>query len=659
MNLKKLFIFGLSALLLTGALTSCNPSNGGPTSEEPATSENSDDSLLAEGTILASYKSNLGNHEYTVKVGSNYIEDYKILISNEEGIQDELEKASTELQYFINLSSGVMLDIVTDAEYDANQNYLSLGKTKAYKNAAVNFSQEVELGRSGVLIKSDKKNVYILGGHQYGVVYSVYEFLKHEIGFETYGANEFVYTTKTRLKVHNFNLIEVPDIELRIATHGNVANSVDLRTRMRFNGSSTNTGDIWMGPHPSYPYHNTFQWFPKAKYQTAHPKWYSTTGEQICFTAHGDEKEFEIMFDTFMTDFIRVLEQNPKCTTISITQEDRNVWCQCDACSALFQKYGTDAASVILFCNKVSDAYEEYKKEKGIERNVDILFFAYHKTTDAPCKKDATGKWVPIDKEVIARPNVGCFYAPIYADYRSSMNHERNKSFYDTMDKWTACTNILYLWFYGTNFSNYFLPINCFATMGDNYKFAYQHNAVYMYDQGQWNNATSTGFSWLKQYLQSKLQWDASLNQQDLIENFFKAWFKDAAAPMLELFNRWVSYSTYMYLENGEGITIYTDGPSKELFPKSEIDAYLGLIKDAYQAIEGLKEKDSGLYYRLNERILLESMAWRYIDHDLYASYYSAEQRTAEWKQFEADVNTLGISHLSETQYVSTLFGDF
>ena len=140
-----------------------------------------------------------------------------------------------------------------------------------------------------------------------------------------------IWTTKTRLKVHNFNLIEVPDIELRIATHGNVANSVDLRTRMRFNGSSTNTGDIWMGPHPSYPYHNTFQWFPKAKYQTAHPKWYSTTGEQICFTAHGDEKEFEIMFDTFMTDFIRVLEQNPKCTTISITQEDRNVWCQCDA----------------------------------------------------------------------------------------------------------------------------------------------------------------------------------------------------------------------------------------------------------------------------------------------------------------------------------------
>ena len=659
MKIKKLLLVALTAFTLSGVLTACGKGGETSDSEPPVVEGGQDDSLLAEGTILAQYKAKTGLHEYTIKAGSDYIENYKILISDETEIRDEIEYAANEIQHFIGEAAGFKLEIVENADYDEAQKYISIGETKAYKNAAIDFSSQDKLGRSGVLIKSDKKNVYLLGGHVYGIKYSAYEFLKHEIGFEAYGADQYTFTPKTKLKVHNFNLIEVPDIELRIATHGNVANSNEVSSRMRFNNGATNTGDVWMAPDPSYPYHNTFKWWPKEKYLSTHPEWYMDTQEQPCFLAHGDEESQEEMFQVFWERFIQVLEDNPKCTTISITQEDRNTWCKCDACSELFDKYGTDAASVIMFCNRVSDTYEAYKKEHNIDRNIDILFFAYHKTTDAPAVKDLNGEWKPIDENVICRPNVGCFYAPIYADYRGSMNHERNKGFYDIMEKWTACSDIFYLWFYGTNFNNYLMPINNFPAMADNYKLAYKHGAVYMYDQGQWNQSTSTGFAWLKQYLQSKLQWNVDLDQNQLTTEFFKNWFGKASEPMQELFDRWHSKTSYLYQEEGEGITIYTDSPDKAIFPKADCDAYLDCIDRAYAAIEPLKETDVSTYMKLESRILLESISWRYIDYVLYASYYSLEERTAMWAKFKEDVETLGISHLAETRYISDLWPEY
>ena len=86
---------------------------------------------------------------------------------------------------------------------------------------------------------------------------------------------------------------------------------------------------------------------------------------------------------------------------------------------------------------------------------------------------------------------------------------------------------------------------------------------------------------------------------------------------------------------------------------------YLSYIEQAYKAIEPLKDLDPVTYERLYERILLESISYRYIDYQLYKSYYSNDQRELMWKKFQDDVTRLGISMLAETVYISTLFGDF
>ena len=624
---------------------------------EPEEEVVTDDSTLEVGEVLFE-ESTYSTHKYTVKVGANYIDDYKILVAEDENKQDQLQNVAEEIKYFVYLSSGVDLDIVSNNEFIENEHYISIGKTTAYKNAAVNFNDESKLGRSGVLIKSDKNNVYLLGGEPFGITYSAYEFLKYEIGLEIYGNNEYYYIPKTKLKVHSFNLLEVPDIELRICGYGAVANNSVLRNRMRFNTSSS-SGNIWMGPD-DVPYHNTFNYLSPSKYKASHPKWFSDDGLQLCFTAHGDVNEQENMFKTFMETFIKVINNNPNCSTISITQQDGAGWCECSACTEMKRHYnGADSAAVVIFCNKVSDALNEYFVEKGIKRDVDILFFAYSKTEAAPVKKDENGNWVPIDENVVCRDNVCCFYAPIYADYRTPLTDSLNLSTSTTLDCWQACTKKTYLWIYGTDFLAYLLPMNNFPTMGANYRFAFEHGALYMYDQGQWNQTLPTGWSLLKSYLQSKLLWNVNLDQNELIKDYFKHWFKDAYQSMLRLFNEWNTFSYYTFLTDGIGVPTFDDKLTKEMFPKSQVDMYLSYIEQAYKAIEPLKDLDPVTYERLYERILLESISYRYIDYQLYKSYYSNDQRESMWKKFQDDVTRLGISMLAETVYISTLFGDF
>ena len=144
------------------------------------------------------------------------------------------------------------------------------------------------------------------------------------------------------------------------------------------NQESIQSGKVWMGPS-GMGWHNTFAYLPKEKYSATHPKWYSVDGTQLCFYARGDEEEQALMFETFMNSFMDVIKAYPDVENITITQQDINTWCTCPVCSAEKEKYGTDAATIVKFCNKVSDALPEYFEKNGLkERNINICFFAYH-----------------------------------------------------------------------------------------------------------------------------------------------------------------------------------------------------------------------------------------------------------------------------------------
>ena len=580
--------------------------------------------------------------------------EYKIVIPKISDY-DETNTGANELQLFLGQSTGAYFEIVNDENlsYDANSKYISVGETALIEKADIVVDRKM-LTRSGYTILTKGSSVFIIGGGDFGTLWGCYEFLKHEINWEIYSQNEIVYDTTANLKLHEFDLIDVPDFTYRMSTFGWTRADKETCQRMRHNDESGG-GKVWMGPGPAW--HNTLEYLPPEKWKAAHPKWYSLDGQQLCFNAQGDEEEFKLMFQAFMDSFIGVINANPGIENITITQEDVNVWCSCEACKAKLQKYGTDGADIVHFCNKVSVALEEYFNANNIDRKINICFFAYHRTTEAPVvKNETTGEWEPIDSSVICRPNVYCFYAPIRADYLRDFYDTANLAYKQTMDKWCVLAPEMYLWVYSTRFPDYFAPYNNLNQMQPNYILSKAHNVSYIFDQTQWNNAYSTDWGFLKQYLQVKLQWDVLADREQLIENFMNNFYKDAAEPMkkaLNLYNTWFEYlKTEKNLPGPYSNNIITT----QYWPKGVVDTMLGFFDEAYKAIEPLKQTDPTLYARLYDRICIETLVYRKIDITLYFTQYSDSELLDLKMSFKQDVNRIGISRYNEQLTIDELW---
>ena len=660
--LKKIVLFMICAMMLftAGACDTRNNPNNPNNPDDP-----NGDSTVTEkpvDTVSPDISGNdvKGIHEINVTEGTldfvtNGTSEYKIVVPAVKNFA-EITTAADELVNFIAQSTGVVLPVVNDDtfQYSASSKIISVGDTLALEASGIEVDKDY-LTRSGYRIVTKDNSVFLIGGGDFGTLYSAYEFLHHMVGFETYAADEIAIERHESLKLKNFDVTDIPDFTYRMTNYGAQRNDNQAAQRMRMNQESATSGKVWMGPD-NMPWHNTFAYLPKSKYGT-NTKWYSVDGKQLCFLARGYEEEQKKMFDAFMAEFIKVVNANPEVDNITITQQDVNVWCTCEACTAEKEKYGTDSATIVKFCNKVSVALEEYFNENPqYKRNVNILFFAYHKTETAPVKINENGEFEPIDNSVICRDNVYCFYAPIFANYTYSFYDGENKTYADTMDAWCVLSKKLYLWIYSTNFGNYLAPYNSFNSMQDNYQFSKAHNASYMFDQGQWNQNASTGFGNLKAYLNAKLQWDVTLDFNALVDDFFVNYFKDASEPMLDMFNY---YRTWMaYLENElkiEGVLGQTITTS-QYFPQGTLNTILSFVDKAYEAIEPLKSTNISLYNTIYDRICLESIAYRKMQIDLYSHMYTDAQITEMKKSFKDDCVRIGVSKSRENADISDLW---
>lgn len=655
--MKKIFhktiMLALSFIMALSALTACKPnqgdSTGGIQMEEPKGTITPSNSLWdLELDTLHDVKVTAGTKDFIV----NGQTDYQIVVPATI-LNSQTQLAANELKTFLDLATGSNIQIVTDAglSYDASKKYISVGDTALVKSAGITVDQKV-LTRSGFRIVSKDNSVFLVGGGDFGTLYAAYEFLTQEIGFEVYSQGEIYYKTEKTVKLHNFDVTDVPDIQYRMASTGWTMNGETIRNRMRLNVDR----EVWMGPN-NMTWHNTFTYIPPEKWKDSHPKWFSNDGTQLCFNAHGDQAEYDLFFEEFMKSFIDVIERNSTVENITITQQDISTWCTCSVCSAEKTKYGTDSAVIVKFCNKVSIALEEYFKENNIDRKINICFFAYHKTTEAPVSKDEKGNYVPIDDDVICRDNVYCFYAPIFADYLRGFNDEKNLSFTETMDKWCVIAPHMYLWIYATRFNDYLTPYNAIDSMQETYIVAKAHKVDYIYDQCQWNNAASSDWMNLRAYLQSKLQWNVKADKEQLTANFMENFYKDAAEPMAKAFdtyNAWFQYLTDV--KNVPGSYTVTNAVTAENYPKGFIDGMLNLFDEAYAKIAYLQKANPMLYEQLYNRICTETLVYRYMNITYHSTYYTDVELLELKKSFKADAQRVGLTHNIEWQSIETLY---
>ena len=583
------------------------------------------------------------------KIVENGVSEYQILVKEEQ--KSEIALAITEFQTIFQSATGVKLPIVTDDSLSVSVDeakYISLGDTALLEAANVEIDYET-LGWQGYQIETAGKSLFVSGGAR-GVLYGAYDLLKILIDFEVYNSKVMYYQKGVRdLALPDVSVKEVPDIEYRIPVTG--AETLDRATINRM--YMVNKNEIIV---PEGNAHNVLKYVvPIEEHVDEHGAWFSGDRTQLCYTAHGDAAEYAAMVDCAVGNIKEILLRNPSQKAFSITQMDVKTWCECDSCLAMKTFYGgANSATQIRFVNDVAEKIEIWLDEEQGGREVEFMFFAYHKSEQAPVKQNEDGTWSLIDDENIPglemklRDNVSVWIALIYEDYTKSVTDPvAGVNVRQIMESWHEAADSYFIWAYTVYFDNYLIPYDSYGAFQDMIRYFVSHGTSFLWAQGNYNQHQNTGYDDLKGYLFSKLMWNCNLDMNELISDYFDKVYREAADIMEGTFWTWRAMCKQQELLGKSG-NIYTSPKDKTYWPKRYLVGQLDAMEEAKKAIEVYKTTDPTLYQNIYDNIVCETITNRYLMMTLYSSTFSDADFAAFKAEFKADCNRLDFNMLSE-----------
>lgn len=647
-NLLKKLLVGILAVITAITAISCNKS-AGSSEESKKPEENKPSSDVIVDTRHSSEVK--GIHQYNVtesqfKLVENGKCDYVIVIPQD--ADNNIITGATNLSNYILEATGSMLTVKTDGNLTANDNkIISIGKTIPFSNSGITVGT-VNLGSNGYIIRTKDDDVFMYGD-SYGCLYSVYEFLSWQFGFDMYSAG--VYSLERNVKemnLKNFDIVDVPDIEYRQGGATNLLADPSFRQiglAAPFVGAFGSDDII-------EPFHNWLELIPVGTYFDAHPDWFDPAKTQLCLTRDYDGLLAEVTK--------RCIEEFLKCPgkyAISFTQMDGGGWCS--HCKQEYLEYvdGNDGeqedndivnvkasaaekefhcVNSLKFTNDLAKNIKEWAKTYDPEHEYDVYMFCYGMIGNPPVKTDKEGKpildengdYLPVDLGFEISDNLGVIFCYTYDIYYDADYNITTANAYDSLKRWNTVMDKYMIWNYSTHFQNYFCPYNYLQIMQEDYQLAASSGAAMIFDNGQYDTPANTDWGTLKSYVKSKLAWNVNADVASLVDKFFEGYFMDAAPIMKELYLDYVTYHAYLGTEMGVGLKRNTQDQqlTEANYPYATVRGYLDKIDRAYKSIEHLKINDPELYQKLYDRISLEEVSYRYIEIHLYPHKFEYNQ---------------------------------
>lgn len=641
---KRIIAMSLAAILTAVSLGGCGNSES-----------------QVQGTVKEQEKRNV-KQELTftkydfIKKGAS---DYVILTSDAPTKNETF--AAEELRLFVKEASGAELPIQKESDSTAEQ-FISIGATEKAKAAGVIPAYD-KLLNNGYVITTVDDDCYLQGYSDIGTRNSVYEFLSQCFDFECYAADEICMVETKDLKLPLFEISEKPSFDWREANNGDIIRNETATCRMRFNINE----EIYITGHQT---HNSMELIDPYVYDFTseeYKNWFSTAGgtnpilnvdstipAQLCYSNTDMEKEY---VKNLLIDL-----EDAKAPVYLLGMEDNVQWCTCDKCATSKEKYGTNAAVMIKFANRVQDAVNEWcANTRPDEEPIKLIFFAYYETVVPPVTyNEATKTYEPTDESVVLHPDLGIMYAPIGATYAYSFVDERNAETKKQIEGWGALTDNIYAWTYSLHTFHGFILHDTFEVMQDNYQFLLENGTTAILDQtDHYQKTGNSGWSRAKAYVMSKLQWNANLNMEELLDDFFANYFDKAGDTMQALFNEEREWLIHVYKDLGASGKISDDLNAPEYWSYPMLVDALEQIEQAYEDIAEYKESNPERYELLYDRIMLESIQYRYLLICNYSTKYDEAELLNMKNSFKTDFERLNITSYSENNDIAVLWANW
>jgi hypothetical protein len=438
--------------------------------------------------------------------------NYTIVVAAQASLS--VQRASRELQRFIEEMSGARLPVVTD-DQPAHGDLVLLGDSAALRKLKI----QVPSGPESFVIQTIGNTLVIAGGRQRGTMYGVYTFLD-ELGCRWFTRDVSRIPKKPTIEIAPMSETHKPAFEYR-EPFFTEAWDKDWAARNRTNGDHTQLDDSTGGKLQYYPFvHSFYQLLPPAQYFAQHPEYYSLIDGkrraergQLCLTNPAVLRLAIAQVETW-------IKEHPEATIFSVSQNDWEGWCECDRCRRVEQEEGGEHSGPLLrFVNAVAEEIGKRHPDKLIDT------LAYWYTENPPLK-------------VRPAANVRIRLCPIGICVAHSFTEcPRSAYFYKNLAAWSKITNQLYIWHYNTNFSHYLMPFPDFDELAADIPVYQEHGVVGLFMQGAYARGGGGENSELRAYVLARLLWDPSINVSRTVDEFLDGVYGPAGRAMREYFD--------------------------------------------------------------------------------------------------------------------------
>lgn len=431
----------------------------------------------------------------------------------------ELYAASTLYQYLYK-STGAIVPFFSSVERCPKRSpEICIGPAARDVHADVSH-----LSDDGFLIKTFGEDIVIAGKTPRGTVYGVYYFLEKFIGFKCFTKDIETFEKVDTLIVGDLDIVENPVFEYR-EVYFRSAFDPDFCVKNRLNSNMAHIPKEKGGKLKFFNCHHSFnELVPPEVHFDSHPEYFALvngerlrTNTQLCLTNEG-------VFQTARATLRRWIRENPDCRVFSVAQNDWRNYCTCPDCKKLDDQYGTPAATMISFVNRLADDIREDYPD------VLIHTFAYQYTRKAPLGLHAR------DNVIVRLCNIECSWDTPMEIQAARNPQSEAAGFIENLGQWGQLCKHLYIWDYACNFKSYLMPFPNYKSMPQNLRTYHKNNVVGVLQQGNFSYGEASGLTDLENYLAARLLWNPYQNEDEIINEFIRGVYGEECFPYLRAY---------------------------------------------------------------------------------------------------------------------------
>ena len=604
--------------------------------------------------VNANHYANITDREdYLVKNGST---EYKIVLPANALSYEQ--KAATLINDYYKKAVGTTFDVITDAQVVDGGKYLSIGDTTLMRESGINVAND-RFGRGGFRIVTQGDVIFISGARNIerkGTYYGAQEFLYRTINWRAYTDTEILYDLKSSIKMCDFDVVEIPDFNVRNIGYDITYFNNDYKDLVRYDAQARGSYTAL-----NYYAHSHFEVLDPSIYCADHPEWYWYNGSyggwteenksqfnrlgQLCLTN-------EEMTQAFIEELTYQFMAKPEANFVHLGIMDSTTFCGCDNCKTWMEEHGnTNSAGInVYFTNRVAKAVQENIYAVDPTRELQFQMFAYFATI-APPVKLVDGEYVADCEEVIPAENVTIQFTPLHSNgYETLDNIEKNQTRYEYFMGWKAITDRLSVWMYCINFAHYQISHKNWDTMAEDFRFYYENGVTNMYAQGPLTDSVLQ-MKEMRVWIGMKLMWNVNLSWQDLAEEFISVYYGDAAESIMLSYKIMTTHQEKLRTVDDAfqaGKVQVVDPENEDFWPFNYVEGQRAVLQQAFKDIEHLKavnEEEYEKYYWRVAAIYFENI---FLQMEYHMENYQKDYITEQIDLFEQIANKFNFVTIGE-----------